>query len=158
VNKEEHFSVFNYNNNKVVLHSSDKSSLNEDDKTTATVSSSTIENEFPSSSATTETIEDGTSKESYLARFERLFGKKSNRTAFSHGHPPPRSFTFSGTGINFDLRSIFAKGREHFLKENSEAKIDLLNHANNNTSYSPGHIIKGKVILLSPLNQEIEEK
>jgi hypothetical protein len=124
VNKEEHFSVFNYNNNKVVLHSSDKSSLNEDDKTTATVSSSTIENEFPSSSATTETIEDGTSKESYLARFERLFGKKSNRTAFSHGHPPPRSFTFSGTGINFDLRSIFAKGREHFLKENFEAKID----------------------------------
>jgi hypothetical protein len=160
VNKEEHFSVFNYNNNKVVLHSSDKSSLNEDDKTTATVSSSTIENEFPSSSVTTttETIEDGTSKESYSARFERLFGKKSNLTASSHGQPPPRSFAFSGTGINFDLRSIFAKGHEHFLKENSEAKIDLLNHANNNTSYSPGHIIKGKVILLSPLNQEIEEK
>jgi hypothetical protein len=159
VNKEEHFSVFNYNNNKVVLHSSDKSSFNEDSKT-ATVSSSTIENEFPSSTSTstTETIEDDTSKESYSARFERLFGKKSNRTASSHGHPPPRSFTFSGTGINFDLRSIFAKGHEHFLKENSEAKIDLLNHANNNTSYSPGHIIKGKVILLSPLNQEIEEK
>lgn len=43
-------------------------------------------------------------------------------------------------------------------KENFEAKINLLNHANNNTSYSPGHIIKGKVILLSHLNQEIEEK
>ena len=43
-------------------------------------------------------------------------------------------------------------------KENFEAKIDLLNHANNNTSYSPGHIIKGKVILLSHLNQEIEER
>jgi hypothetical protein len=156
VNKEEHFSVFNYNN-KVVLYSSDKSSLNEEDKT-ATVSSSTIENEFPSSATTTETIEDSTSKESYSARFERLFDKKSNRTASSYGHPPSRSFTFSGTGINFDLGSIFAKGREHFLKENSEAKIDLLNHANNNTSYSPGHIIKGKVILLSHLNQEIEEK
>ena len=46
-------------------------------------------------------------------------------------------------------------------KGNFEAKINLLNHANNNTSYSPGHIIKGKVILLSSSesrNRRKEEK
>ena len=60
--------------------------------------------------------------------------------------------------MNFDLETIFAKGREHFLKENSEAKIDLLDHENNNTPYSRGDIIRGKVILLLPPNQEEEKR
>ena len=151
--------VFNSNNNKVISYSSDTSSFNgqNDDKGT-TISKYTVDNEnnlSPTSTIEAKEVEGDVSKESYSARFERLFGKKSNRTASSHGLPSPRSFTFSGTGVNFDLGSIFAKGREHFLKENSEARIDLLA---NDAPYSPGHTVKGTVILLTPQNQEKGEK
>jgi hypothetical protein len=158
-NKEERFSVFNSNNNKLVLRSSHtSSSFNGENKSNNHITNA-IEHENNLSSSplppTVETKEEDVRKESYSVRFEQIFGKKSNRTTTSYDRPQPRPFTLSGTTVNFDLGSIFAKGREHFLKENSEARIDLLN---NNSSYSPGHIVKGEVILLNPQNQRQEEK
>ena len=146
VNKEEHFSVFNSSNNKVALPS-----VNEENKNTVTVANAVEDkNNLPLSSLPKE---EDVSKESYTSRFERIFGKKSNRTITSYNRPP-RYFTFSGTGLSINLGSIFAKSREHFLKENSEARIDLLD---DNAPYSPGHIVKGKVVLLTQ-NQEKEEE
>jgi hypothetical protein len=46
---------------------------------------------------------------------------------------------------------------EDSSKENYEAKIDLLDHENNNILYSPSHTIKGEVILLLPPNEQEEE-
>jgi hypothetical protein len=153
VNKEERFSVIN-SNNKIVVYSSN-TSFGGDNKSD-TINTTTIENQKNiSSSPIIEAEEKDAGKENYEARFERIFGKKANRTS-SNNHP--RHFTFSGTSMNFDLETIFAKGREHFLKENSEAKIDLFDHENNNTPYSRGDIVRGKVILLLPLNQEEEKK
>ena len=154
VNKEEQFSVIN-SNNKVVVYSSN-TSFGGDNKSDTINTTTTIENQKNiSSSPIIEAEEKGAGKENYEARFEQIFGKKANRTS-SNNHP--RHFTFSGTSMNFDLETIFAKGREHFLKENSEAKIDLLDHENNNTPYSRGDIIRGKVILLLPPNQEEEKR
>jgi hypothetical protein len=151
-NKEERFSVFNSNNNKLVLPSSYTSSFNGENK-------SAIEHENNHSSSsppTVETKEEDVRKESYSARFERIFGKKSNQIiTTSYDRPRPHPFILSSTGVNFDLGSMFVKGREHFLKGNSEARINLLT---NNSSYSPGHIVKGEVILLNPQNQGQEEK
>jgi Arrestin (or S-antigen), N-terminal domain len=153
VNKEEQFSVIN-SNNKIVVYSSN-TSFGGDNKSD-TINTTTIENQKNiSSSPIIEAEEKDAGKENYEARFEQIFGKKANRTS-SNNHP--RHFTFSGTSMNFDLETIFAKGREHFLKENSEAKIDLLDHENNNTPYSRGDIIRGKVILLLPPNQEEEKR
>jgi hypothetical protein len=153
VNKEEQFSVIN-SNNKIVVYSSN-TSFGGDNKSD-TINTTTIENQKNiSSSPIIEAEEKDAGKENYEARFEQIFGKKANRTS-SNNHP--RHFTFSGTSMNFDLETIFAKGREHFLKENSEAKIDLFDHENNNTPYSRGDIVRGKVILLLPLNQEEEKK
>lgn len=158
VNKEEGFSVFNSNNNKVVLHNGYPSSINEDNiKTSITTNTIENENNFLQSS-NIEANEDDITKESYSARFERIFGKKSNSNITSTHHSRSHTITFSGTRINFDPGSLFAKGREHFLKESFEAKIDLLNHANNSTPYSAGHIIKGNVRLLTPQNQGEDEK
>ena len=155
VNEEERFSVFNYSNNKVALYSSNTSSLNEDNRSTTTASSNIFENENNSLPSLTmmEIKKEDANKESYSARFERIFGKKSNSNITRDSHSPSRSFTLGGAGINFDLGSIFAKGRQHFLKENSEARIDLLD---NKTQYSPGHIVKGNVTLLTQ-NQEKEK-
>ena len=154
VNKEEQFSVIN-SNNKVVVYSSN-TSFGGDNKSDTINTTTTIENQKNiSSSPIIEAEEKDAGKENYEARFEQIFGKKANRTS-SNNHP--RHFTFSGTSMNFDLETIFAKGREHFLKENSEAKIDLLDHENNNTPYSRGDIIRGKVILLLPPNQEEEKR
>jgi hypothetical protein len=156
-NKEERFSVFNSNNNKVVLPSSYTSSFNGENKSNNHITNA-IEHENNHSSSslpTVETKEEDVKKESYSARFERIFGKKSNQITTSYDRPRPHPFTLSSTVVNFDLGSMFVKGREHFLKENSEARIDLLT---NNSSYSPGHMVKGDVILLNPQNQGQEEK
>ncbi len=159
VNKEVQFYVINPNNNEVVLYNSN-TSFNEDNKSDIINSTNTIENKNNISPlATIEAKEEEARKESYSARIEQIFGKKKpNRTST---HRRPRYFTSSGTGIDFDLGTIFAKGREHFLKENSEARIDLLENEDNNTPYSPGHTVKGKVILLLlllPPNQGEEEE
>src|ERR687898_186524 len=107
VTKEEQFSIINNNNNNKI----------------DTINTTTIENQngiLPSPAI--EAKEEDAGKESYSARFEKIFGKKGNDTSSTSR---PRYFTFIGTSMNLDLGTIFAKGRDHFLKENSEAKIDL---------------------------------
>lgn len=155
VNKEEHFSVIN-SNNKIVIYNSITATFGGDNKSD-TINTNAPENQKNISSPSPiieaeEEEEEDSDKKNYEARFEQIFGKKVNRTSLQNR---PRYFTFTGTSINFDLETIFAKGREDFLKESSEAKIDLIDH--NNTSYSPGQTIQGKVILL-PHPDEEEEK
>lgn len=154
VTKEEQFSITNPN--KAVLYSWN-TSFNEDNNKSDIINTTTIENQngiLPSPAI--EAKEEDAGKESYSARFEKIFGKKVNDTSSTSR---PRYFTFSGTSMNLDLGTIFAKGRDHFLKENSEAKIDLVDHENNNTTYSPGHTVKGQVIiLLLPPNEEEKKK
>ncbi len=154
VNKEEHFSVIN-SNNKIVIYNSITATFDGDNKSDI-INTNALENQknisSPSPIIEAEEEEKDSGKKNYEARFEQIFGKKVNRTSLQNR---PRYFTFTGTSINFDLETIFAKGREDFLKESSEAKIDLMDH--NNTSYSPGQTIQGKVILL-PHPDEEEEK
>lgn len=155
VNKEEQFSVIN-SNNKIAVYSSN-TSFGGDNKSD-TINTITIENQKNiSPSPIIEAEEKDAGKENYEARFEQIFGKKANRTSPQNR---PRYFTFTGTSMNFDLGTIFAKGREHFLKESSEANIDLMDHKNNNnnTPYSPGHTVKGEVVLLLPPNEKEEKR
>lgn len=155
VNKEEYFSVFSSNNNVVV------SPLAKEENKKVNTIANHVENESsPPSSSPSPKAED-TDKESYSARFERLFGKKSksNDNVNSGSRYKSDSFTLSRADINFGLGSIFTKGREHYLKENSEARIELHdNDSNNNTQYSPGFIIKGNVILLTQDQTKEKEK
>lgn len=152
--EEEQFSITNPN--KAVLYSWNTSFNEDNNNNIDTINTTTIENQngiLPS--PTIEAKEEDTGKESYSARFEKIFGKKGNDTSSTSR---PRYFTFSGTSMNLDLGTIFAKGRDHFLKENSEAKIDLVDHEDNNTPYSPGHTVKGQVIILLPPNEEEKEE
>ena len=87
------------------------------------------------------------------ARFAEIFGKKANPTPSKSSQ---RYVSFTGRGMSFDLETIFAKGRDDFLKESTKAKIDLIDQSNNITSYSPGHTIKGNVILRLPPEEEEE--
>ncbi len=155
VNKEERFSVIS-SNNKIVIYNSDTITFSGDNKSD-TINTNALENQknISSPSSIIEAEEEGEedSKKNYQARFEQIFGKKVNRTSLQNR---PHYFRFTGTSINFDLETIFAKGHEDFLKESSEAKIDLMVH--NNTSYSPGQTIQGKVILLPNPNEEEEKR
>ena len=157
VNREEQFHVINPNNNEVVLSSNSNASFNEDNNNDTIISTTTVEDEnsISSSQSTTQAKEDDTRKESYSARFEQIFCKKSNRTSLYSRLP---YFTSTGTNLDFDLGTIFAKGRGHFLKENSQARIDLIEHENKDTPYSVGHTIKGNVVLLLLSNQEDDEE
>jgi hypothetical protein len=153
VNKEEQFHLTNHDNNKVVAYSSN-TSFNEDNKSDIINSTTIIENENSTSLSPTSEAkkEEDARKERYSARFEQIFGKKPNRTSI---HSRPRYFTASDTNIDFDLGGVLAKGRKHFLKDNSEARIDLLEEESNNKTYSLGHTIKGEVILLLPPKKEL---
>lgn len=148
VNKEEYFSVSS-SNNKVVVSPLAK----EENKKVNTIANHVEDESSPPSSPSTKAEE--TDKESYSARFERLFGKKSksNDNVNSGSRYKSGSFTLSRADINFGLGS---KGREHYLKENSEARIELHDNDSNNRQYSPGHIIKGNVIL--PTQDQAKEK
>src|ERR671922_395442 len=153
VNKEEKFSVIN-SNNKIVVYNSNTTTFGGGDIKSDIININALEHQesISSPSPLVEAEEKDLGKKSYEARFEKIFGKKVNHTS-----PQNRSryFTFTSTSINFDLETIFAKGREDFLKESSKAKIDLMVHYN--TSYSPGQTIQGKVILLPHTNEEEEE-
>jgi arrestin (S-antigen)-like protein len=162
VNKEEQFSVINSNGKMVVYINNTSFDGDNNNNNSNTVDTTTIEHEknispLPIIEAKEEEEEKGAGKRKYEARYEQIFGKQANRTSLQNR---PRYFTFSGTSMNFDLGTIFAKGREDFLKESSKAKIDLLDHENNNnnTAYSRGDIIRGKVLLLVPPNEEEEEE
>jgi hypothetical protein len=152
VNKEERFSVFN-SNNRTIGYSVSNTSLDRENKSD-TINPDNGENHnniLPS--PITESGEKDVDKGNYEARFEQIFGKKINPNSSENSSPHLR---FTGTAMSFDLESIFAKGREDFLKESTEAKIDLKDHIDNNTSFSPGDTIRGEVILLLPPNEEEE--
>src|ERR671919_1802593 len=154
VNKEEQFSVIN-SKGKMVVYNSNSSFDGGNSNTIDTTNLEDEKNISPLPIIEAKKEEKGTDKRKYEARYEEIFGTQANRTSPQNR---PRYFTLSGTSMNFDLGTIFAKGREYFLKESSEAKIDLLDHENNNTPYSSGDIIRGKVLLLLPPNEEEEEK
>jgi hypothetical protein len=146
VNKEISFSVINPNNNKV----RDMASGDGDHIATA-------ENEdisFPSTSIAEE-LDNYRSKESYSASFERIFGRKTDTTETRDRYPG-----FHGRRVSYDLGTLLTKGREKYLKENSEARIDLLSHGNNNNStvFSSGQTLRGNVIALSLQNLGEENK
>jgi hypothetical protein len=97
---------------------------------------------FPSPSVA-EGMDNNASIESHLARFERMFGKKTD-VATTNRISYPR---FHGMRVNYDLGTLLTKGHEKFLKENSDTRIDLLNHGSNdnnkNTVFSPGQTLRG---------------
>ncbi|HEU0144928.1 MAG TPA: hypothetical protein VFQ47_09085, partial [Nitrososphaera sp.] len=156
VNKEQQFSLIN-SNNKIVSYSG--STTFDADIKSDTINTNNIEKEENTLPSPIAEAKDGgeeekdAGKENYEARFERIFGKNTNRDS-----PQDRSqyFRLSGTGMNYDLGTIFAKGREHFLKETSEAKINLTDHKDPNVPYSPGHPIKGELILLHSQKEQQE--
>ena len=164
VNKEEQFSVINSNNNKIVVYSGNTSFDGGDNKSD-TINTNNIEKEentLPPSpiieakdGEEEEEEEKDAGKENYGARFEQIFGKDANGASPQNR---PRYFRFTETSMNYDLGTIFAKGREHFLKETSEAKINLRDHKDHNVLYSPGRLIKGELILLLRQNKQEEEE
>lgn len=152
VNKEERFSVINPNN-RTVGYGSSNSSFDGENKSD-TINPHTIENpENILPSPMTESEEKDVDKGNYEARFEQIFGKKANPTPFKNN---PRYLRFTGRGMSFNLETIFAKGREDFLKESTEAKINLTDQSNNITCYSHGHTVRGNILLRLPHNEEEE--
>jgi arrestin (S-antigen)-like protein len=165
VNKEEQFSVINSNNNKIVVYSGN-TSFDGGGNNSDTINTNNIEKEentlrpSPIIEAKDGEEEEGeeekdAGKENYRARFEQIFGKDANRASPQNR---PHYFRFTGTSMNYDLGTIFAKGREHFLKETSEAKINLRDHKDHNVPYSPGHLVRGELILLLRQNEQQEEE
>lgn len=153
VNKEERFSVINPKN-KTVGYTSSNSSFDGENKSDA-VSPHNIENPediLPSRISDSEEKDVDKGKK-YEARFEEIFGKKANPTPSKSSQ---RYVSFSRRGMSFDLETIFAKGRDDFLKQSTKAKIDLIDQNNNITSHSPGHTIKGNVILRLPPEEDEE--
>src|SRR5919108_1388376 len=144
VNKEEQFSVINSNGKAIVYSSNSSFDGNNNSNTIDTTNLEEGKNISLSPIIEEKEEENDQDKRKYEARYEEIFGKQANRTSPQNLH---HYFTFSGTSINFDLRTIFAKGREDFLKQSSEAKIDLLGNENNDTSYSRGDIISGNILL-----------
>jgi hypothetical protein len=152
VNKEEHFSVIDPKNRIVGCNTSNISFDRESKSDTINLHSiDNPENILPS--PITDSEEKDVDKGNYEARFEEIFGKKANPIASKNS---PRYLRFTGRGMSFDLETIFAKGRDDFLKESTQAKINLLENRNNNTPYSPGHTVRGEMILLLPDNEEEE--
>ena len=152
VNKEERFSVINPNN-RTVGYGSSNSSFDVENKSD-TINPHTIENpENILPSPMTESEEKDVDKGNYEARFEQIFGKKANPTPFKNN---PRYLRFTGRGMSFNLETIFAKDREDFLKESTEAKINLTDQSNNITCYSHGHTVRGNILLRLPHNEEEE--
>ncbi|MDQ3718258.1 MAG: hypothetical protein M3311_03790, partial [Thermoproteota archaeon] len=155
VNKEEQFSVIN--SNKVVYSSNSNTTATFDEAIQSyTINADAPENE-KSSSSLSPTIEAEQEKDSgkknYEERFEKIFGKKASKITQSSR---PHYFSSTGMSINFDIGTVFAKDREDFLKENSEAEIKLTDH--NDAPYSAGHTVKGRVILHPSPDKEEEEQ
>jgi hypothetical protein len=153
VNKEERFSVINPKN-RTIGYNNSNSSFDGENKSDA-ANPHNIENPediLPSRISDSEEKDVDKGKK-YEARFEEIFGKKSNPTPSKSSQ---RYVSFTERGMSFDLETIIAKGRDDFLKESTKAKIDLIDQSNNITSYSPGHTIKVNVILQLPAEEEEE--
>lgn len=154
VNKEERFSVINPNNITVRYSSTNTSFDRENNSYTINPDNTeNPKNNLPS--PTTESEEKDVDKGNYEARFEQIFGKRANATPSKNSS---RYLKFTHASMSFDLETIFAKGREDFLKESAEAKINLIYQSNNIKSYSPGHTVKGDVELRLLHTEEKEEE
>jgi hypothetical protein len=153
VNKEERFSVINPKN-RTIGYNNSNSSFDGENKSDA-ASPHNIENpeDILSPRISDSEEKDVDRGKKYEARFEEIFGKKANPTPSKSSQ---RYVSFTERGMSFDLETIIAKGRDDFLKESTKAKIDLIDQSNNITSYSPGHTIKGNVILQLPAEEEEE--
>lgn len=172
VNKEEQFLVVNPKNNKAKSYNNNNYNINNDNITSSQKDESNNivdahnfekQNDTIPASSLNEERNEQTRKENYSDRFERIFGKEAAEDTLAASRQRPSHYTVSdtrrGAGINIDFGTIFAKDREHFLKENTDAKIDLLDHEKTITSYSRGGKIKGEVVLPLPANLgEIAEK
>jgi hypothetical protein len=155
VNKEEQFSIINPNN-ITVGHSSTSTSFDRENNNDTINPDNTENRKNNLPSPTTESEEEDVHKGTYEARFEQIFGKRTNAAPSKNSS----SFLarFSRMGLSFDLETIFAKGREDFLKESADAKINLIDQSNNIKSYSPGHAVKGDVVIRSLHTEEEEEE
>jgi hypothetical protein len=157
VNEEQIFSIFNPNNNKVII---DDITSSREDNSYDFIDTSAFEKQNNARAASsrkeeTNVGEKGSDKESYSDRFERIFGEKGDdHDALPARRQRPRYYTTRGATINIDLGTIFAKDREHYLKDNPDAKIIFLNQEKTNSSYSPGDKIIGEIKLLLPPNLE----
>jgi hypothetical protein len=153
VNKEERFSVINPKN-RTIGYNNSNSSFDGENKSDA-ASPHNIENpeDILSPRISDSEEKDVDRGKKYEARFEEIFGKKANPTPSKSSQ---RYVSFTERGMSFDLETIIAKGRDDFLKESTKAKIDLIDQRNNITSCSPGHTIKGNVILQLPAEEEEE--
>jgi Arrestin (or S-antigen), N-terminal domain len=152
-NKEEQFSVIHPKN--ITIGHSSTSTSNDRENNNDTINPDNTENRKNNlPSPTTESEEKDVDKGTYEARFEQIFGKRANAAPSKKGS---RYLTrFTRVSMSFDLETIFAKGREDFLKESDEAKINLIDQSNNIKSYSPGHVVEGDVVN-RPLHTEEEE-
>ena len=155
VNKEEQFSVINPNN-IAVRYSSTNTSLDRENNCDTINPDNTENRKNNLPSPTTESEEKDVDKGTYEARFEQIFGNRANATPSKNSS---RYLTrFTRMGMSFDLDTTFAKGREDFLKESAEAKINLIDQSNNIKSYSPGHKVKGDVVIRRLHTEEEEEE
>ena len=153
VNKEQQFSLTNPNN-RTVRHNSSDTSFDWQNSSDL-INPDTTENSMNILSSPIAEIEQkDVDKGSYESRFEQIFGKKTSPTGSKYSSRYPR---FTSAGMSFDLETIFAKGREEFLKESTKAKITLIDQTNNISSYSPGHKIRGDLILQLPHSEEEKE-
>ncbi len=154
VNKEERFSVINPKNT-TVGHGSSDSSFDAEKNRSDAINPHSIDNpENILPSPITESEEKETDKGTYEVRFEQIFGKKVTPSPSKNS---PRYFRFTRRGMSFDLETIFEKGREEFIKEATKAKINLIDQTDNIASYSPGHTIRGELILQLPHSEEEKE-
>ena len=153
VNKEEQFSLTNPNNRTIGYNRGD-TSFDRQNSSDAVKPDTTKNRRNILSSPVAESDQKDVDKGSYESRFEQIFGKKSNPTGSEDSSRYPR---FAGAGMGFDLETVFAKGREEFIKEGTKAKINLIDQTDNIASYSPGQKIRGDLILHLPHNEEEEE-
>ncbi len=157
VNKEVQFSVINHNNNRMVSSTTD-SSLSHDETIVPDNNIRTTSAEEKGDAFAAPGIEGSNKHEirndRYSARFEQIFGRKNKNYALPESRHKRFFYTSKGTDVNFDLGTIFAKGREDFLKDSSSARIDLLGANNVHTIYTRGEKIEGDIILLSPQKAE----
>ncbi|MDP9015767.1 MAG: hypothetical protein M3M87_03295 [Thermoproteota archaeon] len=153
VNKEEQFSLTNPNNRTIGYNRGD-TSFDRQNSSDAVKPDTTENRRNNLSSPVAEADQKDVDKGSYESRFEQIFGKKPNPTGSEDSSRYPR---FAGAGMGFDLETVFAKGREEFIKEGTKSKINLIDQTDNVASYSPGQKIRGDLILQLPHNEEEEE-
>src|SRR5918994_2640514 len=120
VNKEQQFSLTNPNNRTVGYNRGD-TSFDRQNSSDGVKPDTTEKRRNILSSPIAESEQKDVDKGSYESRFEQIFGKKPNPTGSEDSSRYPR---FVGAGMGFDLETVFAKGREEFIKEGTKAKIN----------------------------------